>query len=273
MTAIRQACVPLIAIIAQIWSSGSAFGQDATREILSPLPPPQVMEIQNQFRADGWSVTPDKLTGYLRNARRLKTAKPAIIRDEKKARQKAVRFVLKHRKSWGLSQADHDSLNVTAKLSDDRKQLKVEFKSPKRVPYPGYEDIKEFGYTPHLYVTVTSSGVSSVTNRTSKLPRLTQLNKHPSHPSDAAIVRNQVIGLELVYSDMAGRPVNVGKIGVGHIVGVERVVHIGSSPGNRDGKLARLSWRFEIKIEHLQWYIFVDAHTAKLIVVQQMFQT
>ena len=273
MNAIRQVCVSLIVVITGISSSGSAFGQDATREILSPLTPPQMMEIQNQFRADGWSVTPDKLTGYLRSARQLKTSEPAIMGDEKKARRQAVRFVQKNGKYWGLSKADYDLLKVTAKLNADRKRLTVEFKSPKRVPYPGYEDIKEFGYTPHLIVTVTSSGVTSVTNRTSKLPRLTHLNKHPSHPSDAAIVRDHVIGRELTYHDKAGRPVSAGKIEAGHVVGVERVVHIGSSPGNRDGKLARLAWRFEIKIEHLQWYIFVDAHTAELIVVQQMFQT
>lgn len=273
MRAIGHVCVRLMVAIVAVSTSGNSFGQQATREILSPLPPLKIMEIESQFLDTGWSVTPQKLTGYLRSARRLKTSKPAVIRNEEKSREKAVHFVQQNRKYWGLSKAEYESLKVTAKLSEDRKRLTVVFKSDKPFPYPGYEDIKGFSYTPHLHAIVTTSGVTRVLNKTSKLPRLKHLNKHPSHPDDAALVQDQVIGRELTYHDKAGRRVSVGRIDAGHILGVERVVHVGPNPESRDEKVARLAWRFEIEIKHLRWFIFVDAHTAELIAVQQGFQT
>ena len=54
--------VRLMVVFAAVSFSGSAFGQQATREILSPLPPLKIMEIESWFHDTGWSVTPEKLT-------------------------------------------------------------------------------------------------------------------------------------------------------------------------------------------------------------------
>jgi hypothetical protein len=214
----------------------------------------------------------DSVTKVLLQVRALvRDVKPLVSLSDDEAVARSIDFVVANYELFGLSKTDLARVAIDPGRENENGTRTVALQGDN--PLPGYEDFSTLAQRWLWRIFFNrQGGIELVVATTGDLLPTFDLCTDARIPGGDARLTRGVIGYRLIYSDIAGHPVDAGQVETRDIGSIALTVHR-SWDSERDTVVLRLAYSVEVTRSGLPWAFIVDADTAELIDVEQGFAT